>query len=362
MPRESKKILVAPLDWGLGHATRCIPLIHFLLQEGHEVVLGVCDGTAPILQHEFPTLPTLKLPGYEVKYSQHKFGFALKLLLQLPRLLRIIRKENRLLESAINSLGITHVISDNRYGLWHSSITSSILCHQVHLQVPDFDFIEQLINRWHHRFLNRFDTCFIPDTAQHHYAGALSTPLSGLKNPVWIGPLSRFKPLLETPITNEVLILLSGPEPQRTLLETKLLAQWTSTQLSGVLVRGKANASDINPISNQLRIINLAQTDSLQQLIASSKMVIARSGYSTLMDLAVMNKKALLIPTPGQTEQVYLAQWWMQAGFGLAVNQEALNLSEQLEQVLAMPTPSPMPIQAMFEKPILEWLNAKPNA
>lgn len=359
MPRELKKILVAPLDWGLGHATRCIPLIRFLMQEGHEVVLGVCPGTDAVLNHEFPTLKTIELPAYRIHYSAYSWGFGLKLLLQLPRLIQVIRAEHKALQQAVANEGITHVISDNRYGLWHSSITTSIICHQTHLQWPVMKWLEPMLNAWHYRFLNRFHACFIPDTPEHHYAGELSRPMNGLKRFTYIGPLSRFTPIHPTENMPDVLIVLSGPEPQRTLLETNLLNQFASSKLKGVLVRGTASAKPLVNTSKHLQLIDLAQSETLQHLMASAKVVVCRSGYSTLMDLAVLNKKALLIPTPGQTEQEYLANWWSEMGFGLAVEQSNLKLEENIARVMALPEPQGMPLHARYEKPLTQWLNAK---
>ena len=361
MPRELKKILVAPLDWGLGHATRCIPLIRHLLLEGHEVVLGVCSGTAPVLRHEFPQLKTINLPAYKVQYSKYPWGFALKLVLQLPHLFQVIRAEHRALNKALETEGITHVISDNRYGLWHSSVHTSILCHQVHLQWPFMPWLEPLLNAVHYRLLNRFHTCFIPDTPNHHYAGVLSTPLKGLKRFTYIGPLSRFASNTKMKNNDDVLIVLSGPEPQRTILETNILNQFASSHLKGILVRGSSSAKPLIHVPKQLQVIDLAQSESLHQLMATANVIICRSGYSTLMDLAVLNKKALLIPTPAQTEQVYLANWWTNMGFGIAVAQSNLSLEADLARVIALPDPAPLPVEALYEKPLRQWLNAESN-
>jgi uncharacterized protein (TIGR00661 family) len=319
-------ILVAPLDWGLGHATRCITIIRALLIEGHKVIIGAEGNQAALLKEAFPQITLLNLPGYGVEYSQNPKLLTFKILAQLPKILRAISFEQQWLKQIIKEHAIDIVIADNRYGLYSSRIPSVFITHQLTIKAP-FKWLEQLMRRINYSYINRFSACWVPDMeAEINIGGALSHPAQLPKTPVhYINLLSRFK-LLETEQKFDCCILLSGPEPQRTVFEQLIIDSIKKMKGSFLLVRGKPLEKSIPFIADHIQVYNHLNGEELSLAIQQSEYIVCRSGYSTLMELLALKKKMILIPTPGQTEQEYLAYKLSKDGLALASNQQNLDL------------------------------------
>lgn len=312
MEKKKLKILVAPLDWGLGHATRCIPVIRLLRSQGHSVSLAGEGGCAAILRDHFPDLPLLPLRGYRVRYSRSKTWFTLTLLSQLPGIMRAIRYENKWLEQKIREEAFDLVISDNRYGLFSSDIPSAILTHQLSIPSGKGTLADSLLRFLHYRLLRRFSACWVVDTpGSDNLGGSMSHPPTLPANARYVGLLSQFiggPSDLKISVPSQIVILLSGPEPTRTLLEEKLIRQASSlTQYTITVIGGVPGKTPPSGLPANIRYHSSLSGSTLHSVLAGCELVICRSGYSTVMDLAVLGKNALLIPTPGQTEQEYLA-------------------------------------------------------
>ncbi len=333
-PKSRKfRVLVAPLDWGLGHATRCIPIIRELITQGAEPCLACAGPTARLLQQEFPGLAIFPLRGYEVRYAKSRAGLFFSMLFQLPRLLASVRKEHAWLKALTATEHFDAIISDNRYGLSHPTIPAVFITHQLHIRSPLGKWNERILQKMNYRFINRFTQCWVPDQATAPgLAGALSHPEKKPAVPLkYTGPLSRFH---ETGITEKkghLLILLSGPEPQRSLLEDQLSKAIAHYPGTADFVRGLPAAQSFIPSTRMLQFHNHLHAEALQEKIAEAEYVIARSGYSTVMDLAKMGKKSILIPTPGQTEQEYLAAFLQQQQFACSFPQQGFDLNKALE-------------------------------
>jgi UDP:flavonoid glycosyltransferase YjiC (YdhE family) len=326
--RLTPRVLVAPLDWGLGHATRCIPLVHELLRQGCEVVLAGEGGIRWLLQAEFGEIRFLRLPGYGIRYTDSGRSLVKGLARQLPRLLRVIKEEHRWLQKVVEEEGIDLVISDNRYGLYHPTVPSVILTHQLLVQTGYGPRADRWLQRLHYRFLNRFHQCWVPDApGEENLGGLLSHPDVLPRVPVfYTGPLSRFTNSPGSIEKGPLLVVLSGPEPQRSLLERQLLRQLVALPRETVLVRGLLGERDPVHTAKQITVFNYLTSDPLRQLMAAAPLVICRSGYSTIMDLAALNKKAVLIPTPGQTEQLYLGHYLQEKGQAFCYEQSEFDL------------------------------------
>ena len=299
-------ILVAPLNWGLGHATRCIPIIKELQRHGYEVLLG-SDGMAlQLLKEEFPQLPTVLLPSYNIRYARTRKGFRWRLLLGSFNIIQAIRKEQTLLNKLIDTHNLKGVISDNRLGLHTHRIPSVIVTHQLTVLSGVTTW---LTTRIHRHFIKKFNECWLPDVmGPNNWSGKLGHPENSNLNIKYIGALSRFQ---KEPCNTryDILAILSGPEPQRSLLETLLKQELCKFNGEVLLVRGvvsNVNAEASTP--NNMTIVNYMTSRALQEAINSAKLVISRSGYTTILDLANLGKKAFFIPTPGQAEQEYLAR------------------------------------------------------
>ncbi len=325
------KVLVAPLDWGLGHATRCIPIIYELLSQNIEVWVAVEGSVKTLLQKELPQVTFLSLEGYKVRYSKFGFWFFPKLLLQLPRIFFVIRKEHKWLKAAITTHGFNAVISDNRLGLWHSSIPCYYITHQLQIITGNL-FTNWIAQKTHYFFINKFKVCWVPDSAiENVLAGNLSHPKKLPKTPVvYVGPLSRLKKQ-KTEKKYTVLILLSGPEPQRSIFENILLPQLENFSEKIILIRGLADTNSTLATTNKNLVIhNHLPAVDLSTTIQQSELIISRSGYTTIMDLVALQKKAVVVPTPGQTEQEYLATQLSKEKIFLTLPQKGFSLAEAI--------------------------------
>lgn len=305
---KNKTILIAPLDWGLGHATRCVPLVKQLIKH-NLIILGVTDTTRLILDEEFPELEKIDLEPYAIRYSKY-WPVGIQLLINAPRILGVIKRENAQLKQIIKKFSIDCIISDNRFGLYHKDVESIYMTHQLQIQAGLFSRLANII---HKQFIQNFDKIWVPDfeDATQTLAGELSRNFE-FKNVEYIKPLSRLNRLDDAKDDFDYLCLLSGPEPLRTQIEEKLIFKANKSNKKIVVVRGSHQVIEISVKAN-VTVINMPSNDELSRLICSSKTILCRSGYSTLMDLYFLKKKQLiLIPTPGQFEQLYLAQYWHQ--------------------------------------------------
>ena len=344
------------MDWGLGHATRCIPIIKALLKLDCDVIIGADKASYILLKKEFPELDFIRMKGYEIKYSRKIKGFYLKMLVQLPRIITVIRKENRQLQQIIKEHHIDAVISDNRFGLHTKLVPCVYITHQIHIRTGNL-FGDVIASRIHRGFMRKFSVTWIPDYKLNGLAGDLSHTKKLPEKTIYIGTLSRFKSIISTDKTYDVLISLSGPEPQRTIFEERILAQCSQINGKILLVRGLPGASEKLTCSyKHLIIINHLSAKELNIALAQSEIVIARSGYTTIMDLAKLHKKAILIPTPGQTEQEYLAKYLMEKKYFYSVPQKNFSLKEVLEKAAQFEF-LPVPLQEeIFPEVISEFV------
>jgi uncharacterized protein (TIGR00661 family) len=327
-----KKVLVAPLDWGLGHVTRCIPIIKMLLNEGFEVFIGSENPGTLLLQNEFPNIKIIPLQGYNITYSKIKQFFLWKMAIQLPQIVRAIQREHSWLEKIIRDYKIDIVISDNRFGLYNSKVHCVFITHQLKIKTGN-NFIEKIVQKINYRYINKFNECWVMDEGgTNNFAGDLSHPKLLPKVPVkYIGLQSRFTKYV-TEKKYDLLIVLSGPEPQRTIFENILLHQIQDIKLNIVLVRGLPVSKNLLEI-NGIKIYNHLSAKDLNALMLASKTIIARSGYTTIMDIAALQQKAIFVPTPGQTEQEYLANYLSQKKYFITEMQDGFDLQRAMPKL-----------------------------
>lgn len=299
------RILVAPLDWGLGHAARCVPIIRTLLEQDAVPVIGADMAPLALLREEFPTLEHVRLPGMEVRYAAGR-SQAWAMARQLPRMLLQVRKEQHLFHTIRTQLRLQAIISDQRFGIRAHDRPSVLITHQI---FPFSPFAQAHARRINLRHIARFHRCWIPDDAQAPgLAGELSHGGQLPQQARYIGPLSRFAdatPSADKPAWRTVSVI-SGPEPQRTLFEKAVMQQLHSIAGRHLVVSGRPGLALRN--EGSIEIAGHLPAAQLQAALASAGLIICRSGYSTLMDLHALGRKALLVPTPGQPEQEYLAR------------------------------------------------------
>jgi uncharacterized protein (TIGR00661 family) len=324
-----KHVVVAPLDWGLGHATRCVPVIRLLLQHNCVVMLAGAGPSLKLLRAEFPDLPSLQLPAYNPVYPSGG-SMVWKMALQLPKFIRVIGEEHRVIEQYIRDKNVDLVIADNRYGCWSSNVPSVFITHQSNIMMPKrFGWLAPFVRRANENAMQRFTEWWIPDSGQDGLAGDLTSFSAGV--PLrFIGQLSRFSPASDSKNPGyDIVVICSGPEPQRTIFENLVRKSLQSFRGTYLLVRGILDDSPA-VITTNGTIQNYLTSNDLECALANAGMVIARSGYSTVMDMAVLGKKVIFVPTPGQTEQEYLATRLMEKKIAFSMDQNSFELDYAL--------------------------------
>jgi uncharacterized protein (TIGR00661 family) len=332
---ERENILVCPLNWGLGHASRCIPIIRILEKNNYNVFLAASGSAYYLLEETFPHLPIFWFEDYSIKYSSGK-KLSSKIFFQTPGIFLNIFREHKKLKKLIRELEINIVISDNRFGLWNKKVRTIYITHQIRIKAPgENKIIEQLLFKIHGYFIKRFNVCWVPDfSGDFKMAGSLSGNNILPENAQYIGTLSRFTMPQEEIIKDfDLCVLVSGPEPQRFIFEEIVLAQLRRSNYKAVVILGQPSENLKTIIDGRIHVFSSLLPDEIQNCIQRSEFVVARSGYSTIMDLATLGGKAILIPTPGQTEQEYLANYLSGKNIYYCPVQDRFNLQEALIEV-----------------------------
>ncbi|MCS6916751.1 MAG: glycosyltransferase [Chitinophagales bacterium] len=329
-----KKVLIVPLNWGLGHATRMTAVARMLEELGASVTVAASGSARRVMEKELPRLRYVSFSDFEMKYYRG-LPAVVSVLGQLMGWFRALHRDRRYFLQLLEKESFDLVISDNHFGCHTTKCPSIIVTHQLRILLPWYLMPFRPLVVWiNQRMINRFSECWVPDSSA---SGGLSGRLSHqvrLRIPLhYAGPLSRLQLCMDTNKKWHALLLLSGPEPMRTLFEQQLVKQ--SRQVAGrlLLVRGtRGTADEIRKESENLYVADFLSTRKLQEELCASRMVVCRSGYSTLMDLQRCNIPAVLIATPGQPEQVYLARRLRQMGICHAVPQKRLNLKKALTE------------------------------
>jgi uncharacterized protein (TIGR00661 family) len=323
-----KNILVAPLNWGLGHATRCIPIIR-ALQENNYIPIIASDGIAlDLLRKEFPYLKTVELPSYHIEYAKKGKHFKWKLIQRLPKMINAILQEKKMVAKWITEFDIDGIISDNRLGVFNKKIPSVFITHQLNVMTGNTTWITSKI---HQNIIKKFSGCWIPDfEGTPNLAGDLSHITSKKFNLKYIGPLSRMHQKANG-IKYELMIILSGPEPQRTLLEERLKTEIGTYPKNVVFIKGLVEKEQKKEQVKNITYYNFMNSRQLERTFNESSLVLCRSGYTTIMDLAKLEKKAFFIPTPGQYEQLYLAKKLEEEGLAPFSFQEEFKIADIAE-------------------------------
>ena len=305
MNSNNKTILIAPLNWGLGHATRCIPIIK-ALQDNNYIPIIASDGIAlELLRKEFPYIQTLELPSYQIEYAKNGKNFKWKLLQNSPKMIKAVLNEKKTVKKWIEKYDIDGIISDNRLGVFSKKVPSVFITHQLNVMTGNTTWIT---SKLHQYIIKKYKECWVPDVKG---TPNLTGKLGHIENPNFeikhIGSLSRMHKK-EIQKQFDLMIILSGPEPQRGLLEEKLKKEVVNYKGNVVFIKGIVEKEQIKNQIENVTYFNFMNTRQLEQTFNESEMVLCRSGYTTIMDLAKLEKKAFFIPTPGQFEQEYLAE------------------------------------------------------
>ena len=335
---QKPHVVYGLLDWGLGHTMRSIPIISHLIELNCNVLVACNSDQKLVLIKEFPEIKYQELEGYELRYATKGWLTILYIILQIPKILIKINRENRWLKGFLLANKADFIVSDNRYGFYSSKIPSIFITHQLSIKTGLGSWADKLIRFFNYRSIKKFTTCWVPDwSGKENLAGPLSHPVQLPTVPVqWLGALSRFESCIQqTQRKTDILIILSGPEPQRTLLEKKILDDAILISRPFVLVRGLPGNTDALNTPEHIKVFNYLPTNELNNYLCNAGNVISRSGYTSIMDYMKLGVKAILIPTPGQAEQQALATHLQQSGLALCIQQNEFSLASALERAAA---------------------------
>lgn len=292
---RQKRVVFAVLNWGFGHVSRSIPVIDELIAMKNTVVIACNAEQKAVFLEYFPEMSFVELDGYPFQFKGNG-RFISDLLSQFFRLNRFLKRELRTTEEIVMSCRADIVISDHRYGFRSNSRKSIFVTHQLNLPTKWYHLG---VNAWHRNLITRFDEIWVMDNPNSEYAGKLSKNRFGFKVN-YIGIYSRFNRYTIPSIKNgESVLIASGPD----IYAQQLVDQFIKKEKLGSII-----CSDhILLTGNENRRLSRTWLEH-DQIILQAKKIYSRSGYSTIMDLAILGSNYELIPTPGQYEQEYLAE------------------------------------------------------
>jgi hypothetical protein len=327
-------VLVSPLNWGLGHATRDIPVIAELLAHNHEVTVAASGNALNVLKKEFPSIQFIDFPDYPIWYSGNRF-FLPKFVASFPLILRALSDERRKLAGILEKNRYDLIISDNRLGVYSQKVPSVFISHQLHYHLPLMLWPAELLGIWMNGFLHsKFKQIIVPDNPPGplSLAGKLSRPgTDETRSRAYFAGILTSTCKREIQADLDYLVMISGPEPQRTRLEEILLPQVSDLDGKCVVLLGSPGSRGSKKNLSNGTVIPFATTEEKEILMNRAKFVICRSGYTTVMELAELGKKqALFIPTPGQTEQEYLSWYYEQKNWFHSKSQYDLDLTRDI--------------------------------
>jgi uncharacterized protein (TIGR00661 family) len=331
---EKPRVFICPLNWGMGHASRVIPVVDHFQSLGYEILLGGSGKSGTLLQSAFPGLPFYTMPLFEITYSKRGFLLGFSIIRQIPAFLKAAIKEHRVLNRMISELQIDVVISDNRYGLFNSKAHCILITHQISPILP-------FIMRWAEypvylalkRVIRKFDECWIPDFKDPalNLSGQLSHRFSLHSNTRFIGILSRFTKITDQSHSKkhsyDMVIVLSGPPPHSEIFAHIVIRQSLQSAQKILIISGFQNIPASLYHSN-ITIVKHLETKDFRTALMHAKIVVCRAGYSGIMDLIALGRTAYIIPTPGQTEQQYLANYLGSNPLFRSISQQCFHLNE----------------------------------
>jgi uncharacterized protein (TIGR00661 family) len=337
---KQKAVCISPLDWGLGHATRCISLIRSFESLDYKIYIASESKQEVILREAFPTATFLHLKGYRIWYTKNNALFILGIMIQIPKIVAAIFNEYFWLKRTAKKYQFDLIVSDNRFGFFHKKIKSVFITHQLELQTP-YDWSTRLNQAITYSIINKYTACWIADMKPpHNLSGDLANPKKLPNTPIWyMNCLSRLQEVASLNLVNEnnqeatcFLGIVSGPEPQRTLLENILWEQGNALGERFVVLAGLPDKQSYHKKTTKGLLYHHLNGAALKKEIKKAEYIICRGGYTTLMELIPFQKKLIFIPTPGQTEQAYLGKYWQSKKWAICFSQAEFDLKIAIEQ------------------------------
>ncbi len=327
------KVIVAPTDWGLGHSTRDIPIIRELQRRGHEVTVATGSRALSLLKQEVPECRFLTMPGPKVRYGRTKF-FITEFVREIPKVLLSYNRENRDLHRLLEKESFDLIISDSRFGFYSEWVPSYLINHQISFDLPLGRAVEYAMARFNEYNFSNFNRVIVPDqNLKKGLAGGIAkTKIEGIRKKLFYAGILSSVSKTRSKEDIDYLISISGPEPQRTLLEKTVLPQMKHLEGKKVVVLGLPQSNKTRN-AKDLFLKDHANREEMADYMNRARFIITRSGYTTMMEVAELDKKrGLFIPTPGQPEQEYLSKWYEKNNWFHSVQQNKLNLAKDVSE------------------------------
>lgn len=332
--------LISPLNWGLGHSTRDIPIIKELLRNGHEVTVATSGNALALLKREVPECNFILYKDYPTPYSSTRF-FLPKFVASIPILLKAMLNERKRLSQILAENKYDVIISDNRMGVYSDKVPSYFITHQLRFSLPDylkpFEIGTLYVNAFFH---TKFTGVIVPDIKPNGMGGNLSGKLANSNIKItniktyYAGILTSAE-MKKVDQDLDFLIIVSGPEPQRTKLEEIVLSQVRKLPGEKVVLLGSPQREQHQKLDEHTVVHSYVSNEEKAELMNRAKFLISRSGYTTMMELAELDKKhGLFTPTPGQTEQEYLSKYYARQGWFLSCSQYKLRFPDNVEEAM----------------------------
>ncbi len=346
---KQKAVCISPLDWGLGHATRCIPLIRAFQSLDYKIYIASEGKQEALLKEAFPNAIFLPLKGYRIWYTRARALFTLGMIVQIPKIIAAIVNEYFWLKQSAKKYHFDLVVSDNRFGFFHTNIKSVFITHQLEIQTP-FKWSTRLSQIISYSFIKKYAACWVADMLPpNNLSGVLANPQKLPKTPIWyMNCLSRLNEEQDDKEKEEIqkneiyfLGIVSGPEPQRSIFENILWQEGNSLHIPFVIIAGLPDQESYYQSTTNGKLYHHLNGVALKKEINKAEYIICRGGYTTLMELTPFQKKLILIPTPGQTEQEYLAKYWQAKNWAICFDQSNFNLKLAIEKAGAFEYKTP---------------------
>lgn len=334
------RMLFGVCAWGLGHATRTLPIIRKTVEEGHEVTVVSSGRALSMLRRELgDTASYDDIEDYRPPETQNPSFLAFTALLKYPVYLTAMLYEHDYVRKFIAKKKLDVIFSDNRFAFYSREVPSFFMGHQLRILNPlGSRILENGSEVYNKYFLDRYAGVLVPDFEENGLSGRLAHDLSVLDESRlnYVGVLSEFKhrPCAQEDI--DLFVSISGPEPQRSSFERLMRRQLEGFEGRVIVSLGEPDVS----FNGEPVFKSYLSREEREELLNRSKIVVAKSGYSTIMDLFALRKKGFLVPTPGQLEQEYLARHHMERKTFYCVEEKDLDLPAQIESALAFETPS----------------------
>jgi len=332
---RKKRVFIAPLNWGLGHATRLLPLINYLLAKNYKIYIGASGRSKEVLQQEVSQCTFFDFPEYPIKYPQSRFFVTRFMLIIFPQMLLAMKNEQKKLRILHKKYQFDLIISDNRFSLALTGVKSLLVSHQLRYKLPwPIQKMEWLPEYFNYSHFRKYDRIIVPDTDENKtLTGDLSHNMRYLpyNKLYYLGIMTTVEMDISEDEENiDYLVLISGPEPQRTKFEKIVINQVKSLQGRVVVALGKPEKNYKIRMGNSV-IYSYLNRNKISKYLGRAKFIVSRPGYTTVMEMIESGKRGLFIPTPGQIEQVYLAKYFMDNKWCYSVSQYKFDLSNAVK-------------------------------